>query len=481
MLLHSMAPLPLTWRSVAHPLGLALGVAGAIAAAGSWPAQHALAAKPAAPSAVQVRYDGTIWYEGHGPKPHAIGVYRSMAIYSANARGGVRVDWSTWKEGDSATVKPETFLVAGDSLFHRDSPEDKWSLRVGNRGHLGKIQAAAGIPSELGRIVKEQTDKQLGEFMFEGNSFLYVEPRAHPRLGDVVDSVAYLYESTGNTPVEIMISLHDRDARWRMSQNLVGTPTNAPPDSLFDAPRTFDREPPESDCTTPAKLVNRAPGIWTADLDDIESRSMIVEFSDHVAILEMAVGSANGERLVDAAKRQFPGKPVRYALFSHHHPHYLGGLRAAMAEGATIVTTPGNEAYVKEIASYPFTIQPDRLAGKPPRPVKVRTFTDRIELADTTNQLIAINYGERSDHTQEFVIFYFPRQKLIFEAEQGWVTVDGVLRASRRAVTLVAWIAQQKLDVEELIQSWPMRGEPAEVSLAKLEGLIPKKSTTTQH
>ncbi len=453
---------------------IALCLVGAVATLGGL-APRAHAAAPAAPTPVQVRYDGTIWYEGHGLKPHAIGVYRSKAIYSANARGGVRVDWSTWKEGDSASAKPETYLVAGDSVFHRDAPGEKWSLLSGNRGHLGRIQAAAGIPSELGRIVREQTDKKSGEFMFDGSSFLYIEKRAHPRLGDVVDSVGYNYVVDPKTPDEILISLHERDAQWRLIQHLVGAPTGAPPESLFAAPRAFDTEPPEIDFpTADVQLVKRAPGIWTADLDDIESRSMIVEFSDHVAIIEMAVGSANGERLVDAAKRQFPGKPVRYALFSHHHPHYLGGLRAAIAEGATVVTTPGNEAYVKEIASYPFTIQPDRLAGQPPRPVKVRTFTDRIELADATNQLIAINYGERSNHTQEFVIFYFPRQKLIFEAEQGWITVDGVLKATRRAATLTAWIAEQKLNVEQLIQSWPMRGEPAEVSLAKLKELIPK-------
>lgn len=469
-----------TIPGAARLLGPAICAAAVHAALSAWWPAPAVAAD-ASSARVQVRYDGTIWYEGHYPRPHEIRRYRSKAIYSADGRGNVRVDWATWEEGDSANVTPETFLVAGDSVFHRDSPGDKWSLRVGVRGHQGKIQAAAGIPGELGRIVKEQTDKKLGEFMFEGQNFLYVEPHAHPRLGDVIDSVAYLYEGTDKTPAEIFVSLHERDAQWRLSQHLVGAATNTPPDSLFAAPRAFDTEPPEIDFpTAEVKLVQRGPGIWTAEMDDIESRSMIVEFSDHLAVIEMAVGSANGERLIDAAKRQFPGKPVRYALFSHHHPHYLGGLRAAMAEGATVVTTSGNETYVKEIASYPFTIQPDRLAKQPPKPVKVRTFADRIEFADAANQLIAINYGERSNHTDEFVVFWLPRAKLLFEAELGWVTVDGALRASRRAVTLLPWIAEQKLDVERLIQSWPMRGEPAEVPLAKLEGLIPKKSKTTQ-
>ncbi|MGH7681087.1 MAG: hypothetical protein ACRENN_03770, partial [Candidatus Eiseniibacteriota bacterium] len=81
-------------------------------------------------------------------------------------------------------------------------------------------------------------------------------------------------------------------------------------------------------------------------------------------------------------------------------------------------------------------------------------------------------YGPRSQHTDEFVLFYFPRAKLLFESEQGWVTVDGTLKATRRAQALLPWIAEQKLDVERIIQSWPMRGEPAEVSRVKLEDLV---------
>lgn len=430
----------------------------------------ASAAKNAPLVRTQVRYDGTLWYEGHAKRPHDIGTYHSKAVYSADGRGRVRLDWTTWAEGDSAPT-PESYLVVGDSVFHRDAPGAVWKLRAGDRRRTDRLEAAAGLPQELGRVVREQSAFGRGEFMFEGQRFIYVEKYAHPRLGDVVDTVAYTYQGTEKTPFEILMVMHYRDAQWRLEQRLVAAPASAVPDSLFDSPASFDRVASDTDSIVgEPKLVPLAPGLWSADMEDIDSRSMFVEFADHLAIIEFAVGSANGERLIAAARRQWPTKPIRYAFFSHHHPHYLGALRTMIAEGATVVTTPGNEAYVKEIGAYPFTLQPDRLA-RSPKPVKVRTFKDRFELADSTNQLIAINYGERSQHTDEFVIFWFPRAKLLFEAEQGWVTVNGTLRASRRAVPLLAWIAEQKLDVERIIQSWPMRGDAAEVSRAKLEEL----------
>ncbi|MGH8004027.1 MAG: hypothetical protein ACRECJ_04825, partial [Limisphaerales bacterium] len=167
----------------------------------------------------------------------------------------------------------------------------------------------------------------------------------------------------------------------------------------------------------------------------------------------------------------WPEKPIRYFSFSHFHPHYTGGMRAFIAEGAAILTPPGNEVFVRQVARYPFKKWPDRLA-RSPRRVRIQTFQKRFELADSTNRLVAIDIGERSMHTDEFVIFYLPKQKLLFEAEQGWVTVDGKLRAARRAEGFLKILDDERLDVERLVQCWPMRGNKAEVSRSELEALV---------
>src|SRR5436190_5496652 len=148
--------------------------------------------------------------------------------------------------------------------------------------------------------------------------------------------------------------LFSRDASWRLAKHRVSWSAGTVADSLFAMPASV--EPAEAaeeqdTLTAPPVLVGIAPGVWSFDMDDIDSRTLIVEFADHLAVIEAAVGSANGERIVDAARRQWPSKPIRYALFSHYHPHYTGGLRALIAEDATVITTPGNEAFVRRVAA----------------------------------------------------------------------------------------------------------------------------------
>jgi hypothetical protein len=85
---------------------------------------------------------------------------------------------------------------------------------------------------------------------------------------------------------------------------------------------------------------------------------------------------------------------------------------------------------------------------------------------------VAVNIGDRSQHTAEFVVFWLPQARSLFETEQGWVTVNGTVRASRRAAKLLATLDEEHLDVDRLVQSWPMRGNQAEMSRADLAAMV---------
>jgi hypothetical protein len=442
-----------------------------IAAAPAAPAD-ARTPKKIAPAPLQIRYQGTVDLEAHFRRPGETRAFRSEQRFYTDGRGRARLDWSTTAETDTAWA-PETYLVVGDSVYHRDAPDARWRLLAGRKEREARLQAYAGFPAEIDRVARSRKGEVRRERIGKAERInLFVEPWAHPRLGDVRDSILYKWSDGDVAPREMRMVLHERDQQWRMAEHLVSWSSQAAAESLLQAPSGFDPPIPEDRLVDEPKLVAVAPGIWSADMEDIDSRSMIVEFADHLALMEFAVGSANGERLADAARRRWPHKPIRYALFSHYHPHYAGGLRAMIAEDATVVTTPGNEAFVRRVAALPFTIEPDRLA-RSPRTLKIRTFPERFELADSANQLVALNYGDRSQHTDEFVVFWFPRAKLLFETELGWVrAVDGKPRAIRRAAPLLAWLDEQKLDVDRIVQSWPMRGNASELSRAELDSLV---------
>ena len=55
------------------------------------------------------------------------------------------------------------------------------------------------------------------------------------------------------------------------------------------------------------------------------------------------------------------------------------------------------------------------------------------------------------------------------------VNVNGATRATRRAKGLLAYVAEQGLDVDRIVQGWPMRDNDAILTRAALDSLLPPK------
>ncbi len=439
------------------------------------PTPSCAAGRPSAPPITRIEYDGTLFFEAHFRHPGDVHPYHSHAAYMTDAAGNARLDWTTWEEGDSARV-PETFLLTQGRVVHRDSPEQPWQEYTGARARQARLQASAGLPAPLELITRAEANKGGAWQRSGGQLARYTFLRPHPRLGDVRDTVFFGYKRGDRVPDSLALALTSRDSNWRLTSRRAAWSREVLHDSLFALPANIAAAPPSEEDDILGRVpafAQVADGVWSLELNDIDSRTVVVEFADHLAMIELAVGSANGERIVDAARQKWPGKPIRYAMFSHYHPHYTGGLRAAIAAGATIVTTPGNEAFVRHLATLPFKLAPDRLA-RFPLPVHVTTFADSIVLGDDRNQLVAYNYGARSMHTDEFVLFWLPRQKLLFETEMGWSKTNGTVRAGRRARGLLTWIAEKHLNVERILQGWPMRDNDAVKMPGELDALAPK-------
>lgn len=417
-------------------------------------------------------YEGRLWLEGHFERPGALRDYRSRETFLTDGQA-VRLDWTVWEDGDTVMV-PESFLWRAGRLLHRDAPDQAWQEWTGRRAQQALVQVVGGLPETWSRVVESSTGA-LALTLEKGRPFCLTWPQAHPSLGDVGDSTKIDYDADA-LPLHLDEVVVHRDSSWRQRLTRVAWSTEEVAESLLTIPHEarVASEEPEADYSAPAELVQRAAGVWSVELPDIDSRSLILEFADQLVLIEVALASANGERILAAARQKWPDKPIGKVLFSHHHPHYTGGLRPFIATGATIYTTQGNEAFVRSVAARRFTLEPDRLA-RSPRPLALETFSGRLELADSSNALVAFDYGKLSQHTDEFVVFWLPRQQLLFQTELGWVQRDGVLRPLRRAAGLLAWLDAEHLDVRRLLQSYPMRDQQAMVGLSELDSLARPK------
>ena len=143
--------------------------------------------------------------------------------------------------------------------------------------------------------------------------------------------------------------------------------------------------------------------------------SLAIEMADHIIVVDTPNDEPRAVAVLAKAKELIPNKPIRYVVTSHHHWDHLGGIRAAMDEGATIVTHQSNKAFLERVAKTPHTIAPDRLASSK-KGVKIRTVGDDATLKDAT-RVVELHRLQGYEHTGDMLVVYLPKEKLLGEPD----------------------------------------------------------------
>ena len=136
---------------------------------------------------------------------------------------------------------------------------------------------------------------------------------------------------------------------------------------------------------------------------------------DFMIVVETPLNDGRSIPVLAQVKQLVPGKPVRYVINSHTHFDHSGGLRAAVAEGATIITQAQNKPYFERAFAVANTIAPDQLA-KSGKKARFKTVEDKLVLSDGTRS-VEIYHVDDSHHTDAFLMVYLPRERLLVEAD----------------------------------------------------------------
>src|SRR5262249_52477221 len=122
-------------------------------------------------------------------------------------------------------------------------------------------------------------------------------------------------------------------------------------------------------------------GVWL--LAGQSHHSVLVEFADHLTLIEAPQHDVRTLAAIAQARGLRPGKPLTQVVNTHHHFDHSGGVRAAIAEGLAVITHKGNAAFVEQAAGRAHSIVPDALA-KGPKPVKVVAVDEELVLKDAS-------------------------------------------------------------------------------------------------
>lgn len=175
------------------------------------------------------------------------------------------------------------------------------------------------------------------------------------------------------------------------------------PDSLFQQPSGYG---------APVTLATRIREIGK-NIFIIEGLNgynpLFAVFSNYIVVLEAVNGSDEAIRMI---QQKFPGKPIRYVALSHYHEDHTSGLPYFLKAGAEVITTPQNTAYVEAMNRAVHSIMPLPTEN----PVKTIEVCTLKKMSDGELEMHIIPFGPNS-HTDEMLLFYFPKEQLIYQAD----------------------------------------------------------------
>jgi glyoxylase-like metal-dependent hydrolase (beta-lactamase superfamily II) len=143
--------------------------------------------------------------------------------------------------------------------------------------------------------------------------------------------------------------------------------------------------------------------------------SLIIEFDDHIMMLEAGQSQARAVAYIEETKRLMPGKPIRYVMNTHAHSDHTAGLPALVAEGATIITHANNQEFFERALNTPRTLLDDTLAQNP-HPASVDPVGEMKAYTDG-NRTVEMYHIWPTPHSDGLLVAYIPREKILFQGD----------------------------------------------------------------
>jgi glyoxylase-like metal-dependent hydrolase (beta-lactamase superfamily II) len=305
--------------------------------------------------------------------------------------------------GAAATAAP----VAVDTRIH-----DLWTTPHGAVKAAMRNQPRAATRSEGGTSFTTVSFTEPGRFeatvwIDAAGLVTRIDSRLpHPVMGDTAVTTTY----SGWRDVGGGVKFPQR-----MQQSQGGHPTfdigikdvkpNAPVEaSVPDSVRSF------------AERVTADPvaaGVWF--LAGGSHNSVAIEMKDHIVVVETPLYDGRAAAVLARANALVPGKTVRTVVNSHHHFDHAGGLRAAAASGAQLVTSERARPWFEKTFANANRISPDLLAASG-RSVRITGVSGKHVISDGS-RVIEVHELQGSVHAQGFLMVWLPAERLLIEAD----------------------------------------------------------------
>ena len=190
-----------------------------------------------------------------------------------------------------------------------------------------------------------------------------------------------------------------------------------------------------------------ADGVWF--LAGQSHHSIVIEFPEYTVLVEAPQNDTRALAVIARARELVPDKPLRYLVNTHHHFDHSGGVRAAVAEGLTVITHETNQRLFEDLVSRTHSITADHLAQNPAGLMLETVAGDETYELSDGRRVVELFRAGNNPHCDGILVVYLPRERILIQSDMYIPGVGGPFAES--AAVLLQAIRARELRVDELV------------------------------
>jgi glyoxylase-like metal-dependent hydrolase (beta-lactamase superfamily II) len=309
--------------------------------------------------------------------------------------------------GEAARIAPQAERDRRVEFFHH--PITALRAALGGQATISNVRT---VGTDVRQADFTSADAQWTMTIDAAGLPLSISSRTyHPNLGDVVMTTTFAeYQDTNGVKLPAKLTGKvDEFTTWE---------TRATKQSI-DA----DLGDLAAPAAVTAKTVTPAPpnvtvqqigkGVWL--LGGQSHHSALIEFNDHLMLIDAPQSEARTLAVIAKAKETLPNKSLNQLVTTHHHFDHTAGMRAAIYSGLSVITHAGNKEWVENMARRPHTIQQDILAKNVSR-LTVETVDAEREFRDNT-MTVMLYHIDGNPHSDTMLMAYIPRDGILIQVD----------------------------------------------------------------
>jgi hypothetical protein len=186
---------------------------------------------------------------------------------------------------------------------------------------------------------------------------------------------------------------------------------------------------------TLASGITLFPGSWNAT---------VVQQDDGTVLLEAPLSGTYMAGVIDQAKQQSPGQPIKAVLSTSDSWPHVGGVRQVVALGLPVYILDLNRPLLQRLVASPRHSHPDLLAQAPRQP-KWHIVSQKLQVGVGANRMEL--YPLRGASTERQYMVYFPQHKLLYASDTLALNADGSLYAPELMREVMDAVKRENLEV----------------------------------